>query len=119
MTAFIIDGETFNMAMREADIAVISFSADWCTPCKVFGKVLEKVSSHFPTITFGILNIEEEPGIAEIYHVRSIPHLLIVKQGVLIYSESGSMPESTLRELVEQAIETDVSQLREQAKKTE
>ena len=46
--------------------------------------------------------------------MRSIPHLMVFKQGIAIYSESGSMPESTLKELVEQALAVDVAAVREE-----
>ena len=51
---------------------------------------------------------------AETFNIRSIPHLMVVKQGIVIYSEAGSMPESALAELVQQALAADVSKVRSQ-----
>lgn len=48
------------------------------------------------------------------FQIRSIPHLMVFKEGIAIYSESGSMPESTLKELVQQALDVDVSEIRAQ-----
>ena len=65
-------------------------------------------------IVFAKVNIEEEHVLAETFQIRSIPHLMVFKQGIAIYSEAGSMPESTLKELVQQALDADVSEIKAQ-----
>lgn len=96
------------------EIVIIDFWAQWCAPCKQFAKTYEKVASECKQVLFASVNIEEQPDLAETFEIRSIPHLMVFKQGIVIYSEAGSMPESTLKELVEQALKADVSALRQQ-----
>ena len=109
-----ISSKQFESLISDNDIVFIDFWAQWCAPCKQFAHVYERVAALNNTIVFAKINIEEEPELAETFQIRSIPHLLIFKQGIVIYSEAGSMPESTLKELVQQAVDVDVSKIRAQ-----
>ena len=104
----------FELLITDNEIVFVDFWAVWCAPCKQFAHVYEKVAAAYENVMFAKINIEEEQELAEMFQIRSIPHLMVFKQGIAIYSEAGSMPESTLKELVEQAIEADVSQIRKQ-----
>ena len=57
------------------------------------------------------MNIEEQQEMANFFEIRSIPHLMVFKSGIVIYSDAGSMPESTLKELAQQALSADVSEI--------
>ncbi|MDP1601720.1 MAG: thioredoxin family protein [Legionella sp.] len=98
--------------IEKNEIVFVDFWAEWCAPCKQFGKIYEKVAAENPSVVFAKINIENEGSLAETFNIRSIPHLLVFKQGIVVYSESGSIPESALKELVEQAIAVDVSSIR-------
>ena len=112
-----LTSDQFETYIQKNDIVFIDFWASWCAPCRQFAHVYEKVSTQHPSIAFAKINIEEEHELAETFQIRSIPHLMVFKQGIVIYSEAGSMPESTLNELVQQAIEADVSKIREELDK--
>ena len=109
----------FESFIHEHEIVLIDFWAAWCAPCKQFAHVYEKVASQYENIVFAKINIEDDPELAETFQIRSIPHLMVFKQGIAIYSEAGSMPESTLKELVQQALDADVSEIRAQLDKGE
>lgn len=119
MAVYPVNKDNFEILVGTNEIAVIDFWAEWCAPCKQFARTYERVSEHFPTIKFAKINIEEEHELAELFHIRSIPHLVIIKEGVAIYSDSGSMPESTLKELLEQAINADISKIKAEMEKKE
>lgn len=108
----VVTEDQFESLISENEIVFVDFWAEWCAPCKTFAKIYEQVAEQNKSIVFASVNIETEPGLAEIFHIRSIPHLMVFKQEIAIYSDSGSMPESTLRELVEQARQVDVSEIR-------
>ena len=104
----------FETLVEKQPILFVDFWAPWCVPCKQFKDIYANISAQYPDIFFGSVNIEEEPALGELFELRSIPHLMVFKQGIAIYSESGTMPESTLKELVEQAVAVDVGGVREE-----
>lgn len=104
----------FETLINENKIVFIDFWADWCAPCKQFSVIYEQISERFPQIKFAKVNIEAEQDLADFFEIRSIPHLMVFKEGIVIYSNAGSMPASTLNELVEQAISVDVSAIKAQ-----
>lgn len=104
-----INADNFEDYITEHEIVIIDFWATWCAPCKNFSPVFSKVAKSYPNITFAKVDIEEEQDLAQAFEIRSVPHLMVFKKGIVIYSESGTMPESTLRELADQAISADVS----------
>lgn len=107
-----ITGATFESVLLEHEIIFIDFWATWCAPCKQFSVVYEQAAKLYPTIWFGQVNIEAEAELSDVFQIQSIPHLIVFKQGVAIYSESGSLPLSTLKELAEQALSVDVSAIK-------
>lgn len=104
-----ITGDNFENYINKHDILILDFWANWCAPCKNFSHTFEKVANSYPEITFGKIDIEKEQELSQVFEIRSVPHLMVLKKGIVIYSESGSMPESTLNELATQAISADVS----------
>ena len=109
-----ITNAEFETLINENKIVFIDFWAAWCAPCKQFSQIYEQVAEQFPHIKFAKVNIETEQELAEVFEIRSIPHLMVFKEGIVIYSNAGSMPASTLNELVEQALEADVSAIKAQ-----
>ncbi|MDX1838237.1 thioredoxin [Legionella taurinensis] len=108
----IVSGEQLETLVTSDDIVFIDFWAEWCAPCKEFGKVYARVAEQYPAIQFTQINVESAPALAEAFQIRSIPHLIVFKQGIIIYSESGNMPESALKELTEQALTVDMTEIR-------
>lgn len=107
-----VSGEQLEALVTSEDIVFIDFWAPWCVPCKAFGDVYARVAEQYSTIQFTQVNVESEPVLAETFQIRSIPHLIVFKQGIIIYSESGSMPESALNELAKQALIVDMTEIR-------
>lgn len=111
-----VNAQQLEAAIAKGGIVLVDFWANWCEPCKQFGKIYDQLAASNPSIIFAKVDVEQEKELAETFQIRSIPHLLIFKDEIIIYSESGSMPESILKELIEQAIALDVSQYTEDEK---
>lgn len=106
-----ITSEEFESVIQSNAIVFVDFWAAWCAPCKQFAVVYDRVSELYPGISFVKVNIEEQQELAEFFGIRSIPHLMVFKEGIVIYSNAGSMPESVLKELAQQALDVDVSEI--------
>lgn len=95
-----IHPEDLEKLIQEHDIVFLDFWAPWCAPCKSFAVIYDKVAQDFPEIAFLSLNLEEFPEAQEPFGILSIPHLVVFKQGIVVFSESGSISEAGLRELI-------------------
>lgn len=90
----------------------IYFWAPWCAPCKQFSMVYELVADQFSDIQFLKMNIEKHKELVDFLSIRSIPHLMAIKEGIVIYSDAGSISEASLIELAIQMQAVDVSALK-------
>jgi len=114
-----VTASEFEELIQQGHILFVDFWAKWCAPCRQFAPVYERVAGHYDKIIFLSIDIEQESSLAEALQIHSIPHLMVFKSGIAIYSDSGSMPESVLRELAEQATLADVSDIHQQLKEDE
>lgn len=105
--------QNFDETIDNNDIVLIDFWASWCQPCLAFADVYELCAKNNPDVVFGKVNIEEQPELAEDFSVRSIPLLMVIRQSVAVFSESGSMPETTLLDLIKQARALDMDEVRQ------
>lgn len=94
--------DNLEATIRDHDIVLIDFWAEWCGPCRSFAPIFEQAAENHPDIAFGKVDIEQQQEVAQQFGIRSIPTLAIFREQTLIMLEAGAMPESTL----EQAIET-------------
>jgi len=93
-------------------ILLIDFWAPWCAPCRAFGPVYEKVSKAHPDITFGKVDTEAEPALGASFGIRSIPTLMIFREGVLLFQQAGMVPEAALEDLIGQVKALDMDDVR-------
>lgn len=89
---------TFEAEVVNSDIPVIvDFWAEWCGPCKMIAPALEEISAEMGgKIKIAKVNIDENPELAAKFGVRSIPTLMVFKDGELADMKVGALPKSAL-----------------------
>jgi thioredoxin 1 len=98
--AFQFTDSNFQKEALESDIPVlIDFYADWCGPCKMVApSVAELAVEYEGKFKIGKLNVDQNPGIAEKYHVMSIPTLLFIKNGTVADTIVGAVPKKVIQD---------------------
>jgi thioredoxin 1 len=99
------------IATREG-ILLVDFWAGWCGPCRLFAPVFERVSQNHPDIVFGKVDTEAERRLASDFGISSIPTLMAVRDGIVLYARPGALPEAALEDLVRRIRAVDMDEIR-------
>jgi thioredoxin 2 len=90
---------SFDKFIQRSDLPVaVDFWAEWCGPCKMFAPVFEKAAAEQKTrLRFAKLDTDSEQAIAQRYGIRSIPSLVLFKQGQEAARVAGALDGNSLR----------------------
>jgi thioredoxin 1 len=106
--------DNFNEVVGGDGLVLVDFWAEWCGPCKMFGPVYEKSSESHGDITFGKVDTEAEGELAQAFQISSIPTLMAVRDGVVLYSQAGALPAASLEDLIGQLRAVDMEEVKAQ-----
>lgn len=94
----------------ESGVCIVKFSADWCGPCKRMEPTMEKLELEFsPNVTFISVDVDEVPVIAQKYKIRTLPTLLVSRNGTELNRVTGVSLIEPLRKILREAIENPVT----------
>ena len=111
MATTTVTRDNFEETVSSNEIVLVDFWAPWCGPCRQFGPVFEKVSEANPDIVFAKVNTEEQPELAGEFSIMSIPTLMAFRNGIILYSQPGALPQGSLEELVQKVREVDMQEV--------
>ena len=96
----------FDAAVLQSDLPVlVDFWAEWCGPCKMIAPVLDELAEAYDgKLKVVKLNVDENRASAMKYHVRSIPMLLLFKDGQVQATQIGAVGKAQLAQLIDKAL---------------
>ena len=90
-----VNTEEFQNEAMKAPVAVVDFNATWCGPCRSFAPIFEDVAEERSgKIRFVKVNTEAEPELSARFRIRSIPTIMIFKNGEAIDMLNGAVPKA-------------------------
>jgi len=114
MATVALTAETFEETVLAPGITIIDFWADWCGPCKAFAPVYEQSSEAHPDVVFAKVDTEAEQMIAAEFDIRSIPTIMIFRDGIPLFRQAGALPGHALEDVITRAQALDMDAIRKE-----
>jgi thioredoxin len=113
-----LTAESFNTTVQNG-IVLIDWWAAWCAPCRLFAPIFERASEQHPDVVFGKIETDEQPELANAFAIRSIPTLMIFRDGILLFAQPGMVPAAALDDLIEKVRALDMDAVRREIAEAE
>ena len=104
-TLKVTDEKFEEQVLKNEKPVLVDFWAEWCGPCKAIAPSLEELSEEMSNkLKIVKINVDENPSTSQAYSIRSIPALMIFKDGEKISEKMGALPKSALESWIKDTI---------------
>lgn len=100
MSVIKVTKENFNEIKNSDKPVLLDFYADWCGPCRMVSPLVDEIAEENPQYLVGKINVDEEPELAQVFNVMSIPLLVVLKDGKIANSTVGAIPKQKILDML-------------------
>ncbi|MCO5996834.1 thioredoxin [Actinoallomurus rhizosphaericola] len=112
MATTTLTAENFDKTASGDGIVLVDFWASWCGPCRMFAPIYEEASAKHEDVVFGKVDTEAEQDLAARFDITSIPTIMAIRDGVIVFAQPGALPAESLESLIEQVRALDMDDVR-------
>jgi thioredoxin 1 len=112
MATVALTKDTFEQTVADGGIVLVDFWAGWCGPCRRFAPVYEQASRKHPDIVFGKVDTEAEQDLAGAARIYSIPTLIAIRDGIVVFAQAGALPAAALEQVISAVRALDMDEVR-------
>ncbi len=101
MSVLTVTKDNFNSdVMKSEKPVLLDFWASWCGPCRMVSPIVDEIAKDRSDILVGKVNVDEQPELAGLFRVSSIPTLIVIKDGKVVNQAVGARPRAAIEALL-------------------
>ena len=96
MSVLNVNKNNFESVKNSDKVVLLDFYADWCGPCRMVSPLVDEIAEENPQYLVGKINVDNEPELAAVFGVSSIPMLVVMKNGKIANQAVGARPKEQI-----------------------